>query len=288
MWFPLSLFFALATAAGIAISKRVLRNTDVLVYIAFTGLLTLIVMSFVIVLRPIPTIDTVFLLALLTAACINVATSIFSFYAIKIAPVSLLAPLSAFNPVSATFFGFLFLGEHVETIKFVGIVFIVVGAYLLHITDLKEDMLAPLRSLLQNRGVQLTFVANVLWGVTPVLEKTAIVHSNPPDALLSSFAEIGILTAILFPVMLVRTKDPFGQFKRNVWWYIIPAPFGALAAWSAFSALSLANIGYVTAVFKLSLLFTIFFGAIFFKEERIKERLLGGVVMFIGTVLLVV
>ncbi len=77
------------------------------------------------------------------------------------------------------------------------------------------------------------------------------------------------------------------QIKINWKWLLFLAPFTVLTQWAAFTAFSLQNVGIVTSIFKLSALFTILWGFLFFKEERIWERLLGAGVMIGGTLMLV-
>lgn len=289
MWLAFALFFAFWTSIGNFISKRVLQNTDVLVYIAFSNLLVCLSMgTMLVVFVGIPKIDTTFWIMVLSAALINVATSLAAFKAIKITPISLLAPLSSFNPLFVTLFGFLFLREEVNLLKLLGILAIVIGAYLLNMADIQKGILAPFKKLFQEKGVQLAILANLLWGITPVFEKTAIFHTKPASPLMTTFAEGIFLTIFLFPLMLKRSKNQFNQFKKNLWWYIIPAPISALASWSAFTAFSLVNVGYAASIFKLSTFFIILWGWLFFKEKRIKERFLGASVMVLGTILLVI
>lgn len=288
MWFFLSLFFAFWNSIGAFVSKRILKTTDVLVYVTFGNIFVSLSMGIIIIFLGIPKLDIVFGVSVLSAALINIIATLAAFKAIKISPISLLAPLSVFNPLVVTLFGFLFLKETVNPLKLFGIIFIVIGAYLLNATDIKKGIFTPFIKLFGEKGVQLTLLANILWGITPIFEKTAIFHTFPSSPLMTTFGEGVFLSIFLLPLMLKRSKNPFSQFKQNLWWYIIPAPITALASWSAFTAFSLINVGYAAAVFKLSVFFTILLGAIFFKEKRIKERLFGGSIMILGTILLVV
>lgn len=78
------------------------------------------------------------------------------------------------------------------------------------------------------------------------------------------------------------------EIKLNIKWFVILGIGAAFSQAAAFAAFSLAFLGYATSVFRLSTLFIIIEGAVFLKEERIKERLLGASVMLLGTVLLVI
>ena len=51
-------------------------------------------------------------------------------------------------------------------------------------------------------------------------------------------------------------------------------------------AVTLIEVPYMISVKRTSLLFGIIFGAIFFGETNIRERLVGGIVMIIGVVLI--
>lgn len=288
MWFLLSLFFALWSSIGVSISKRVLKNTDVLVFIAFGNLISAISVGTLLFLRGVPQVDSTFWLNIAIAAGLGVLVNISYITAIKIAPISLTMPMAASTPLVAAISGFLLRGETTTVLKLLGILAIVFGAYLLNISEIKKGVLEPLKALFKNRGVQLMLLAQSLVGVTPVFEKNAIFHTTPREPLMVVFISLLFLSGLFFPFMFAKTKNPITQFKRNFWWFVLPAPIGALAAWAAFTAYSLTNIGYVTAVFKLSMLFTIFWGGLFFKEERIRERFLGASVMVLGTILLIV
>lgn len=288
MWFLLALFFALWSSIGVSISKRVLKTTDVLVFIAFGNLMSVISVGTFLFIRGFPQVDSTFWLNIAIAAGLGVLVNLSYITAIKIAPISLTMPMAASTPLVATLFGFLLRGETATALKLIGVFTIVLGAYLLNISEIKNGILEPLKALFKNRGVQLMLLAQSLVGITPVFEKNAIFHTTPQEPLMVAFTALLFLSGFFFPFMLVKIKDPFVQFKRNFWWFVLPAPIGALAAWAAFTAYSLANIGYVTAVFKLSMLFTILWGGLFFKEERIKERFLGASVMVLGTILLIV
>jgi uncharacterized membrane protein len=53
-------------------------------------------------------------------------------------------------------------------------------------------------------------------------------------------------------------------------------------------AISLVEVPYMISIKRTSILFAILFGYLFFREEKIRERLLGGVCMFGGMVLILV
>lgn len=287
MWFWLALYFALWSSIGVAIFKKVLKNTDVLVFIAYGSMMSSLSIGGFLLLRGFPEVDAIFWQNIIIAALLGILVNLSYITAIKIAPISLTAPMAASTPLVATLFAFLILSETVTAIRFLGIITIMVGAYILNITDLRNGIFEPIRNLVFNRGVQLMFIAQALVGVTPIFEKTAIFHTKPQEPLMVAFVGVLFMTLVFFPLAHIKIKNSFSQFRKNMWWFILPAPISVFAYWAVFTAYTLTNLGYVTAILKLSMLFTILWGGLFFKETNIKERLLGGGVMLVGTILLV-
>lgn len=161
------------------------------------------------------------------------------------------------------------------------------GAYLLNVSEIKGGILLPFKKLFSNKGVLLFLLANFIWGITPIIQKLAIFQTEPSKPIFVAFIGGVLVTLFLTPFVVIKVKNPISQIKGKWHWFLLLAPFNALAFWGAFTAFSLAPLGLVTSVFKLTVLFTIAFGFIFFKEERIWERILGAGVMIVGTLLLV-
>jgi uncharacterized membrane protein len=124
------------------------------------------------------------------------------------------------------------------------------------------------------------------------LVKKAILHSTP---LVFAIVYIFLLSLILFPIAWIRSGRGFSgvlpyaptTILRNKLFWIIGL-FYALMLACQYSAFSLTQASYVISVKRTSLIFSILFGGIFFKEVNMRERLLGGTVMLIGVILIAV
>lgn len=288
MWFFLALYFALWTSISISIIKKLTKAIDPLPLLFINNLfilpfMVLILQSF----GGIPKLTWEFFVYVFFASILGVVGSVASIYAIRRSQISLISPISSFNPVFTTLFAAVAIGEIPTTLKFLGIMLVVLGAYLLNISDIKVGLLAPFRNLVRDRGVQLFMLANFLWAITPIFEKQAIFQTTPVVPLAPSFFESIFITFFILPFVIPKRKVVMPSIRANVSWFLLLAPLSALGQWAAFSAISLQNVGYVTAIFKLSTLFTILWGGLFFKEARIGERLLGASVMVAGTLLLI-
>lgn len=288
-WFFLSLYFALASSINTAIVKKLLGPIHPLVLLLVINLFTLpFVFVIVYFSGGIPKISTLFYPLITASAILDVIAFTASFWAMRISPISLISPISSFNPVFVTLISMITLGEIPSERKFLGILIIVLGVYLLNVGDIKTGFLSPLKNLLKNRGVQLFFLANFIWGITPTFQKKAIFQTDPIMPVFPSFFGIVLLILFIFPFAIGKTKNYKLAIKQNIIWFLAIGLLASLAQLAAYTAFLQTNVGYATAIFKTSTLFTILFGWWFFKEKRIKERLLGASVMILGTILLVI
>lgn len=287
-WFWLALIFAFLSSINVFIYKTILKECDEYLVGWLASLLSLPVLTFIVGLfYSFPRVDYYFGLGIMGTVTLNLIASIFSFRAIKLAEISLLAPMAAFNPVFTTLIASLTLREMPGLRGWLGILVIVTGAYLLNLHSWREGLLMPWKKLLVNRGVVLILICYFIWGVTPIFEKLAIQHTEPQVPPFVSLVAGFFLGLGLLPVMLKKSKHPWQQIKEHWRAFLVTGLLGGLAAAAAFTAFSLTYLGYATAVFKLSMIFAVLWGHWFLKEAAMKEKLLASMVMFIGVLLLI-
>ena len=87
---------------------------------------------------------------------------------------------------------------------------------------------------------------------------------------------------------MFKSRNNLGQIIKNYKFFGLLGFFHSLMIITHMIAMSLTQVTYMIAVKRTSLLFSIGYGYIFFKEEKIRERLLGSLLMIIGVILIVV
>jgi len=288
MWFLYSLFFALWSAISIFITKNLTKTFQPLPLL-YTVFLFYLPCTFITMLLTggIPHASGSFYLFMLISAIMDAAAFNFSFRAISLSPISLVAPIQSFAPIITTLTAILALGETPTFLKFTGILFTVVGAYLLNASDVKKGILSPIKNLAQDKGTQLSFAATVLWGFTPIFQKKALFEISPRVPLYASFVGIFLVTLILTPFAFKNTWKHRGKIPMNLKWFFLCGAGGALAQLAAYNAFSIINVGYASAVFKTSTFFVVLLGGLFLKEKRFRERMAASLVMFLGVLFLV-
>lgn len=125
-------------------------------------------------------------------------------------------------------------------------------------------------------------------GLTPVLQKNAINSTDPLSPIYVPFMETLVMVLALSPILGVYLIKHIKIIRRNLVFLLTMGFFGSLASWAIITAFSQNYLAYSAAVTRLSTIFTIILGGLLFKEQRLKERLLGGSIMVLGTILLVI
>lgn len=288
MWFLYSLFFAIWSAISTIIVKSLTKKISYfsLLYIlfAFSIPTTFVLLLF---LGGIPKVTPNFYLYTGVSAILDTIAFICSFLAISKSQLSIISPISSFTPVFTTLIAAVTLNEiPTSANKIIGILLVVFGAYLLNAADIKQGVMMPFKRLFSNTGVKLSLLSYFIWSITPIFQKKAIFETQPQIPLFASFFGALLVFVFLTPFAFKKALKYKKEIKLNIKWFIILGIGGAFSQAAAFAAFSLVFLGYSTSVFRLSTLFIIIIGGVFLKEERIKERLLGGGVMVLGTILI--
>jgi drug/metabolite transporter (DMT)-like permease len=246
-----------------------------------------------------PQIDPVFVAALLGAAAFNWGATLLSTHALDRADASLVTPLLTFNPAFTVLVAWIVLGETPGLRESLGIVIILLGVYLLEVQDARTGLLAPLIILGNRSGAVMAILASGLWGTTTVLEKLAIEHVMPPNGPLVALISTALTVLLLTPNAIFalsrssRTASPeavetLGQKKRigglraQLRTFLVAVTIAGIAPLFGFTAIALGFVGYVTALFKLSAVFTIVWAWLLLGEGHLRERMLGASVMVLG------
>ncbi|MFW5703586.1 MAG: EamA family transporter [Patescibacteria group bacterium] len=292
MWIALSLIVAVIDSISVAITKKATKTIDEYAYLLLINIFFLpIAAVYVVFFAGIPGyIPLEFFLIIGLSSIIDVIGFSCAVKGIKRSHISLIGPVSAFYPVFVTIVSYLLLQESPTPLKLGGIGLVVVGSYLLHIQDVRNGIFQPFRELFSHQGVQLYLVSQIIWSVTPIAQKKAILMTVPQVPMFTSLVNFSLITLYLIPLALFHQplRKVVSSSKGYVPLFILLGLLFFISDLSLYNAFILTNVAYVMSLVKVSVILTIIIGALVFKEERIRERLVGSLVMIAGTVLLVV
>src|SRR5206468_8916826 len=117
---------------------------------------------------------------------------------------------------------------------------------------------------------------------------------TPPSGPFVALTGTLLLVLFLTPNAFLSSRQTDAEEQKKGWdglrihprAFLLAVVIAGIAPLFGFTAIALGLVGYVTALFKLSAVFTIVWAWLFLGEENIRQRLLGTVVMLIGGVLI--
>src|SRR3989304_2174844 len=198
MWVVLALGAGFLASFNPIVNKRLLVSVDVPVvaWAGQTAALPLLGLGLILFFQPLPQVDGLFFLGVFGSATLNALAHLASTQALKEADASLVTSFFVFSPIVTLLIAVVSLGEIPSLRGGFGVAVIVLGAYLINF-KLGARALEPLRELFVNRGIYLALLSSVLWGLTPIFEKTAIQHTTPKNPPAAAFGSAIILSLLL-------------------------------------------------------------------------------------------
>ncbi|MFA6098705.1 MAG: EamA family transporter [Patescibacteria group bacterium] len=282
--------FALIAASLFAVreslNKKLSQRTTALFIIWGSTLLSLPIFIVSLIFSGAPQINKSFWLVLPLAAVLSLLSSFLLVRAVQISPLSKTLPLLSFTPVMLVFTSWLMLHQMPSRWGLVGILLIVIGAYSLNAEKFRQGFKGPLRAIVEERGSLYALAVAVIWSITSNLDKLGIQYSSIPFYLLTvNFTVIIMLTAIL----AYQRQPLFSGLKKHFRWLISISVASSLISIFQLLAISRIIVPYVIAIKRGGgVLGGIILGKTIFKEGNFKIRLMAGLIMVAGIVIIMV
>lgn len=198
--------------------------------------------------------------------------------------LSILGPINSYKSVVGILIGIVFLHEIPSIWGIIGIALIIYGSYF--VLDTMKERFSW--SLLKNKEIQYRIWAMILTAIEAVFIKKVILYSSTIVSFIfwcwfGAFFSFVIL--FFFKVRLIK------EIKQVKLHHLLTYGFLVLSIgtmqYTTNYVFSHMNVGYALALFQLSTIISIFLGYRIFKEQNIKKKLLGAVIMIAGSVVII-
>lgn len=300
-WALLSGIGACADAAYYIVNKKFLQTVEPDLLAASGFLFTGVFLLAIAVARGIPLLGPDFFIAVAATCAINVVSTTLAFRALKSTDISLAVPMLSFTPLFLVVTAALILHEIPSLIGILGIVIIVAGSYVLNTSAEQTRIFDPFRDMVSHPGIFAMLVVSFLYAIAIGFDKMVVLNSDTVFGSGVVFFLLGsAFLAIFFLKHLIRRKPsetrtggsgsfagfPVHQSRSLLVAGIVIALFLTLESIVINTAYLDQIVPYVSALKRMSIIITVLYGALVFREEEILRRVSGACLMVLGVVLI--
>lgn len=198
--------------------------------------------------------------------------------------LSVLGPINSYKSIVSLIFGILILGEIPGIWGILGIALIVFGSYF--VLDTTEERFSW--KLFKNREVQYRIGAMVVAAIEAIFIKKTILVSSVSLSFVS-WCWFGALFAFLIMKIFgigVNTEVAKIDVKSGMKFIGLVLCIGIMQYTTNYVFENMV-VGYALALFQLSVILSVLFGYKIFHETSIAKKILGSVIMILGSVVII-
>lgn len=226
-----------------------------------------------------PPLDPGFWTTLSYAIPLNALGMVLHMTAINLSPLSLTMPYLSFTPAFVAVIGFVLLGEAVSITGIAGIGLIIVGSYVLNMDFPQPSPLEPLKAVFREKGSFYMLLASIIYAFTAVFGKQVALQSSPVYAALVYFS---ILNGGLLAFFLLSGKVRLGPVLHRPGMGLVAGFFLAAHVISHFIAVTMVTTVYMISIKRISGVFSVIYGRLWFGDKNVVFRLSGAALMAAG------
>ena len=283
IWFVLAICSALLSASSAVIQKKILFRLTALEFSFLVSAIILAVSLFVPFSVDVASIPSSALMILIGKSILGGMAFLLVMMSLEHNQISSALPLLGITPGVTALLSLMLLGESLRPWEWVGIGLMMAGAYTLEIRP-RQKIIQPFKVIFTNKNFYYIYGAVGLFAVSSVADRM-LVSGYRIDPLVVLFYQ-HIVYCTLFGLQLLLRKYSFstllikgkGQFS-----FMLAAALLTIGyRFTQLEATKLAPVALVLAVKRTSILYATFFGGKLFSDDRLREKLLGALLIVVS------
>lgn len=205
--------------------------------------------------------------------------------ALQTGDLSVLGPINSYKSVVGIIVGIFLLSEIPNIWGIIGIVLIIYGSY--YVLDTTDERFSW--KLLKNPAIQFRIWAMVLTAVEAVFIKRVILASSTVLAFISWCIFGALFSFIVLFFYKTRFKTEFRKMLKleNLDKFLLLIVCIGTMQYTTNYVFDHLPVGYALSLFQLSIIVSIVFGYKFFQEKEIGKKIIGSLIMIIGSMLII-
>ena len=192
--------------------------------------------------------------------------------------------MTSFTPIFLIFTSFILLNEFPSIFGIIGIFLIVIGSYIININKTRKNFLDPFKEIFRNKGIFYMLIVAFLWSISINFDKLVILNS---DTIFGSSIVHLFIGLTFLALSYIKKKNIKKEYKKNLNKIFVTGLVFAIMIILINIALTMQIVPYVISLKRLSILFSIFYGGLIFKEKNIFRKSIGAFIMLIGVILII-
>lgn len=206
------------------------------------------------------------------------------FKALQLGDINKVVPVDKSSTILTILFAFLFLHEQITVVKCICIAAIAVGTYLMIQKNQTEQEIK--KSSSNKKWLIYAFLSAIFAALTAILGKIGI--SNVDSNLGTAIRTLVVLIMAWFIVFLTKEQKSIKQIPKSELGFICLSGLSTGASWLCYyRALQSGPASIVVPIDKLSILITIAFSYIVFKEKLSYKSTIGLLLITAGTIAMI-
>jgi uncharacterized membrane protein len=202
--------------------------------------------------------------------------------------ISMVEPLKNLSPLFLVVLAFFFLGEQVTLMNLLGVIIIVIGAYIVEVDHSFFHVIQNLK-IMRNKHMNKIILSQVLLAFCAIIDKYLIGFIDVYTLL---FFNLWMMFINLFMVFTFKYNGYHGlisSLKKNSFWVFLSGIFRVGADLSYLYALSLpgALVALVIPIKRFSTIITTIIGGEMFHDHGMRTRIIGAAITVIGVLLVI-
>jgi drug/metabolite transporter (DMT)-like permease len=288
-WFILAFISALFSAASAISEKKVLFSLNALDFSFIVSLVTLLFSLPFFFMIQLTEITTTGLIILFIKTLLSAGAFLCVMLSIKNLEISEALPLLALSPGLVAIAGVIFINDALNWIEWIGIILMVIGAYILELRKGNKNLLDPFKAMFSFSKYSYVFIALILFTATSILDRVLLKGYKFPPYTFMAFQQL-FYAVIFAAAVLINQKGTIKQVKsidKKIFYLIIAiSVFTVIYRYTQIEATKLAPVALVLSVKRLSVLFAVIYGGKLFSEENLYRRIAAVIIILAGATLL--
>ena len=289
-WFTLAIVSALFSAAAAISQKKILFELTALDFSLLLSIFNFVFSIPFFIGVNFSSINLISLLILFAKNVLGAFAFLFVMLSIKNLEISKALPLLALTPGLVAIFAFVTIGDPLSLIEVSGILFLLIGTYLLE-SKPGQTIFEPFKVFYNSKKYRYVVTALILLTATSILDRFLLNKSENTisPAVFMSFQQFFL--AVIFIIIYLFSRKNInklsGSLNKNIWlWIIIIAILTIGYRYTQIEATKLAPAAIVLAVKRISVFFAAIIGGRIFQEKRLLIKAAATAIIISGVILI--